>query len=519
VVELAGERAAPMNVTPSVEVCPRCGRPDHGAGAFECSAPSSMGKNALQVPSIGAGLQVGDYRIEEAVGAGGMGVVYRAVQPSTGKTVAVKVLTSAQARDANAVRRFVLEIRAVNEIRHPNLVEIYSFGQLNDGRYYYVMEYLDGCSLGALMRSRGRLSPEEVLPVFLDVLAALEAAHAKGILHRDLKPDNVFLLRAHDDEAGAMSKDGKPARAKLLDFGLAKLMETSKTGPAPLTAAGMAVGTPQYMAPEQCRAKKLDGRADLYALGVMLYEALTGKLPCDGRSTLEIWEAHVRRIPQRPIELCPGIISPELDSIIMTLLAKSPEERFSSAAAVTAALAGEMNRRPSGVADLGHSIPSGASASQVARALPSSIHTMDLVPIDGVAGPPPDQGGASAPAAVRPPPVQALRELFKDDLDISEVELDTADPKQVSVLDIDLGMLRSEKAPAWASSSARLPRLGRMSSSPAPLAPGRASAGKSGGMPPVTARRPTSAGGIPVKYLLFLAVAVGAAILAVLFLR
>src|SRR5206468_76390 len=144
-------------------------------------------------------------------------------------------------------------------IKHPNLVEIYSFGQLTDGRSYYTMEYLHGQSLGVVLRQRGRVPADELLPVFIDVARALEATHAKGVVHRDLKPDNVFLV------AGS---EGEVARAKLLDFGLAKLVEGEKEA-VPLTAAGMAVGTPHYMAPEQCMARKVDGRTDLYSLGVM----------------------------------------------------------------------------------------------------------------------------------------------------------------------------------------------------------------------------------------------------------
>jgi serine/threonine-protein kinase len=414
--------------------------------------PSSVGKGQ-GVTALSMGLQVGEYRVQERIGAGGMGVVYRAVQPSTGKSVALKVLSSVHASDASTVQRFILEIRAVNQIRHPHLVNIFSFGQLTDGRYYYVMEFLEGCSLGALMRARGRLLPAEVLPVFLDVLGALEAAHAKGVIHRDLKPDNVFLV------------DGRPTvhyRAKLLDFGLAKLVEPPP-GTPPLTAAGMAVGTPQYMAPEQCRARKIDGRADLYALGVMLYEALTGKLPCDGKSTLEIWEAHVRRAPRRPIELCPDL-SPELDSIIMTLLAKSPTERFSSAGAAAAALAGETQRLPplTGT-DLPDAFSDGASASDVARAIPSSIQSADVIPLGGVIT---DDGGAATRVSPTRADAQALRELLDPELEIAEPALQTRNPNQVSALDIDLGVLRREEAPHHAASSGRAPRVAGVARTP-----------------------------------------------------
>jgi serine/threonine protein kinase len=432
------------------------------------SAPPSKPQLSLDGASIprpptalGLGMQVGDYRVEEKIGAGGMGTVYRAVHSTNGKVVAIKVLSGVHARDANSVRRFILEIRAVNEIHHPNLVDIFSFGQLTDGRYYYVMEFLEGCSLGALMRARGRLRPEEVLEVFLDVLRALEAAHRKGIVHRDLKPDNVFLVDV---------RAGRPLKAKLLDFGLAKLVQDPAPA-VPLTAAGMAVGTPQYMAPEQCKARKVDGRADLYALGVMLYEAVTGRLPCDGKSTLEIWEAHVRRVPRRPAELAPDV-SPELESIIMTLLAKSPEERFSSADAVIAALTSESARLPTATPSLADHILTGASASDVARAIPSSIATGDIVPLGG--GTPVDLDHQETIEKVEPlhphdgREAEGLRAVLDQDLQIIEPTR-SRNPKQVSVLDIDLGVLKREEAPAWANntSSGRMRQVSAARPAPA----------------------------------------------------
>jgi serine/threonine protein kinase len=439
-----------VNVNQPVDLCPHCNRPVHTGEPCAPPSTSRPSSEAIRRPltALGLGMQVGDYRVEEKIGAGGMGSVYRAVHSKNGKVVAIKVLSGMHARDANSVRRFILEIRAVNEIHHPNLVDIFSFGQLTDGRYYYVMEFLEGCSLGALMRARGILRPAEILEVFVDVLKALQAAHAKGIVHRDLKPDNVFLVDV---------RAGQPLRAKLLDFGLAKLV--SDPAPAvPLTAAGMAVGTPQYMAPEQCKARKVDGRADLYALGVMLYEAVTGKLPCDGRSTLEIWEAHVRRIPRRPTELAPDI-SPELESIIMTLLAKSPEERFSSADAVIAALTGEASRLPSASANLSDAILSGASASDVARAIPSSIRTADVIPLGGGGdvitpslGPPAKVTADVLTNIHRALEPEGLRAVLDPDLEIVE-PVKSRNPKQVSVLDIDLGVLKRDAPPAWAAAA------------------------------------------------------------------
>jgi serine/threonine protein kinase len=436
-----------MDLTSSPELCPRCGHPNHGGDGFDC--PGSAPSRSPLTP-IGHGLQIGEYNVEQKIGAGGMGVVYRATHRTTGKRAAIKVLSGVNARDANAVRRFVLEIRTLNEIHHPNLVNIYSFGQLTDGRYYYVMEYLEGCSLGALIRGRGRLRPAEALPVFLDVCKALEVTHAKGIVHRDLKPDNVFLM--------APRPGSKARRAKLLDFGLAKLVEKQRVSPQ-LTAVGMAVGTPQYMAPEQCKAHRVDARSDLYALGVMLYEALTGRLPFDGHTTLDIWEAHVRRIPQSPAAIAPDNVSTDLDSIIMTLLAKSPDERFASAEAVAAAL-GTQLEGPSDVSlDLGRAVSTGASASDVARAIPSTLNSLSTIPLGGE---PTIETPVHGPAETA-----HLRQLLGDDLTVAEPALESKNPAQASALDIDLEVATPAPArsalPAWATrggSSGRLSKVG-----------------------------------------------------------
>ena len=436
-----------MQLTPSADRCPRCGRANHGSNGFDC--PASSPKANLLTP-IGEGLQIGEYAVEEKIGAGGMGVVYRASHRKTGVTVAIKVLSGVNSRDANAVRRFILEIRTLNEIHHPNLVNILSFGQLTDGRYYYVMEYLEGCSLGALIRGRGRLRPEEALPVFLDVCKALEVTHAKGIVHRDLKPDNVFLVTP---------KEGSKARrAKLLDFGLAKLVEGERSASPQLTAAGMAVGTPQYMAPEQCKAQRVDARTDLYSLGIMLYEALTGTLPFDGQITLDIWEAHVRHLPRSPAEIAPDTVTTDLESIIMTLLAKRPEERFQSAAAVAGALSTQLEGPEHVSLDVARAIGPGASASDVARAIPSSINSMHMIPL----------GGEKSEPVAAPPP-SALRQALDADEDlelaIAEPALETDNPAQASALDIDLAVEPVHKVPvpAWATrggSSGRLTKVG-----------------------------------------------------------
>jgi serine/threonine-protein kinase len=310
---------------------------------------------------LSLGTLVGEYQIQDRIGEGGMGTVYSAIHPIIGKKVAIKVLSGKLAKNKNAIRRFILEARAVNDIQHPGLVDIFSFGRLTDGRHYYVMEFLEGRNLGDVLRERLRLPVVEAIPIFLEVGQALVAVHAKGIVHRDLKPENILLL------SGAQ---GANQKVKLVDFGLAKLVEgvpAHLSVGSPRTAAGVNVGTPHYMSPEQCRATKIDGRSDLYSLGVLLYETLTGQLPFDGPTTLDIWQAHAEVPPQPPIEIAPDVVSPAMNALILRLLAKQPGQRLQNAAEFCAALEGlpealSGKSQPAAPVGVGVALPRGSHA-------------------------------------------------------------------------------------------------------------------------------------------------------------
>jgi serine/threonine protein kinase len=380
--------------TPPVEA----GRTPNPTGAFDPF-------DSKVTTKLTRGTLVGEYQILERIGEGGMGTVYSAVHPIIGKKVAIKVLAGRLANNKNAIRRFVLEARTVNDIRHPGLVDIFSFGQLTDGRHYYVMEYLAGRNLGDVLRARLYLPMAEAVPIFLEVGDALVAVHAKGIVHRDLKPENILLLSATTGQ-----------RAKLVDFGLAKLLEgvvpahLSEGGPR--TAAGVNVGTPHYMSPEQCRGQKVDARSDLYALGVLLYETLTGRVPFDGATPLDIWQAHVEKPPRPPAEVCPATISPAMNSLVLRLLAKQPEHRVQSASEFCTAL------RNLGDDSQDKLVISPASSAELpvdmrtlARALSGKEGAVDLVALDVAAlrGPivdlvPPkkDVGAKKDPVAPKP---------------------------------------------------------------------------------------------------------------------
>ena len=275
--------------------------------------PSIPGSGGLD-PDLRPGQIVGEYRIEAKIGQGGFGAVWKAVHPLIGKLVAIKVLSHRFSVDPEMVSRFVAEARAVNQIRHHHIIDIFSFGALDDGRHYYVMEYLDGETLHQRIARDSRLPLRDALPILRALARALDAAHQKGIAHRDLKAENVFL---------ASNPDG--VFPKLLDFGIAKLL-APEGGLTHKTRTGAPMGTPHYMSPEQCHGRDVDHRTDLYAFGVLAYVMLTGVYPLDGEDYMTILMRQVHDDPppassHRP-ELPEGV-----DRAIAWLMRKDPAER------------------------------------------------------------------------------------------------------------------------------------------------------------------------------------------------
>lgn len=276
------------------------------------SAPQSL-------PALLPGQKLGDYEVSSLLGQGGMGEVYAGEQPMIGKKVAIKVLKSEVAAEPGNVQRMLSEARSVNAIRHRSIVDIFNFGTLPDGRPYLVMEYLEGTALDAMLRKQGALIPAEVAEFLEEICSALAAAHARGIVHRDLKPGNVFIV-----------SDGNTRNryVKLLDFGLAKGEASGESSKQ--TRAGMVVGTPDYIAPEQARGGTITPRTDLYSLGVMAFEMLTGGLPFAADSVVELMMMHVATPAPRvrsKIDFCP----PALDALVYQLMSKAPEDRPKSA--------------------------------------------------------------------------------------------------------------------------------------------------------------------------------------------
>jgi serine/threonine-protein kinase len=261
------------------------------------------------------GARVGEYEVDGKLGQGAFGSVFRAVHPLIGKVVAIKVLSRRFSVDPEMVSRFMAEARAVNQIRHRHIIDIFSYGTLDDGRLYYVMEHLDGEPLDALIERHQRVPVGEALGILRGIAKALDAAHAKGVAHRDLKAENVFLGR--DSDGGVFPK--------LLDFGIAKLMGSEDTLKHK-TRTGAPIGTPYYMSPEQCRGRDVDHRTDLYAFGVLTYLMLTGVYPHDAEDYMSILMKQVSEEPAPP-SVHNGELTPAIDDAIAWLMKKDPAQR------------------------------------------------------------------------------------------------------------------------------------------------------------------------------------------------
>ena len=314
--------------------CPRCNGsfPDdvstcpHDGERLAGPAPE------LSEEDLPAGMMVGEYRIEKKLGEGGFGAVYRAAHHVIQKAVAVKVLNRTASADPAMVSRFTSEARVVNQIRHRNIVDIFAFGRLPDGRHYHVMELLDGVPLDEHLHARGRLSFEEAYPIFRGVARALSAAHGAGVVHRDLKPANIFLVR--DEDSGFVPR--------LIDFGIAKLNDDQASHK---TKTGAMMGTAYYMSPEQCRGKSVDARTDIYAFGVVVHVALTGHKVFDGESVMDVVMKQITEAPPRMSLVCPDVPA-ALDEPVLRMLEKDPARRPQTILEALSALESAANAAP-----------------------------------------------------------------------------------------------------------------------------------------------------------------------------
>lgn len=291
-----------------------------------------------QDPFIGRDILNGQFQILQKIGSGGMGSVYKALQPAMNRMVAVKILHPKLANRKDLVSRFRREARAMSHLTHPNTVKVLLYGELEDGSLYIVMEYLEGKNLNQTVRAEGPMALERGLPILIQAASALEEAHRAGIIHRDLKPENIFLSQ----------QGGIKDYAKVLDFGLAKVTEREmRPGSIILTQEGMVFGTPEFMSPEQAQGKALTPASDIYSLAVILYEVLTGKLPFDAKSPMEFIQLHVTTKPKPINERVPGrTFPPLLWTVLERALSKKSEDRYASGGEFAHALTAVLNGMP-----------------------------------------------------------------------------------------------------------------------------------------------------------------------------
>ncbi len=333
----------------------------------------------------------GKYVVEAYLGGGAMGAVYRARQRSLDRNVAVKVLHENVATDPMFVTRFHREAKAASRLDHPNSMRVVDFGEEPDGLLYIAMEYLEGRDLFHVMHEEWPLSSERIVKILMQVLAALAVAHDMGVVHRDLKPENIMILKGKDDEGSATDV------VKVCDFGIAKITEKDDererhTAVEKLTTQGFLVGTPEYMSPEQARGEKLDARSDLYAIGIILYQLLTGRMPFQGDSPIAIILKQISTMPDPPHTIFPSV-NLELEAVCMRALAKEREDRFATAREMRSALRAALG----GTTTMPSDVPS-------KPAPPSDVAALGSAPTRNVLGepqipPPPAVPSVPAPTA------------------------------------------------------------------------------------------------------------------------
>ena len=294
---------------PDAQFCPKDGQ--------RLSMPETQPNREDGSPPPGTIL--GSYRVLDRIGSGGMGFVLKAEHTRLRRQVAIKMLRAEYASNPNLVKRFFGEALAVNQIKNEHIVEVTDFSEDGDGHTYYIMELLDGTTLKDALAASPVLPMERVLHIAVQVCETLAAVHRADIIHRDLKPENIFLTQ----------RGGQADFVKILDFGVAKLMADQDEDAMVKTSAGVLLGTPDYMAPEQVMGKPVDHRVDVYAVGVILFEMLTGTKPVKAKNFGELVYRHMSEKPPAPAELSnlPHVIPPELNALVVQCLAKEPDGR------------------------------------------------------------------------------------------------------------------------------------------------------------------------------------------------
>jgi serine/threonine protein kinase len=358
---------------PAMSVCSECHKEFADTSRF-CPFCGSVATAAAAVdPYIGT-LVAGKFRIEKLLGQGGMGKVYLANHQVLEQKVVLKVLLP------DTVKRFQHEGRAASRLRHPNVIQVLDFGAMEDGTLFMAMEYLPGRDLAHLIQTEFPLGDRRIVRIGAQILAALSEAHAQNIIHRDLKPENVMIEQ----------RRGESDFVKVLDFGIAKITD-AKTK---LTAAGLVCGTPEYMSPEQAKGADLDPRSDLYSVGVILYQMVTGLLPFESDTPVGFLMKHLTDTPMPPSQKQPEVeVPPELEALIMRALAKNPADRFANAE--------EMR------AELIACVPGDASASPRTASAPSIAAPATPARSTGKSAPAPTKAKAARTEEAETPPAKS----------------------------------------------------------------------------------------------------------------
>ena len=318
-----------------VKICKQCmtSRPADQAFCLECGA-ELVPIRAVRDSYLGETVS-GKYKLVDKIGSGGMGEVYLGVNEPLGQRVAVKFLSRKYTDNEQVIMRFLNEARSYCKVSHPNAVTLLDYGQHTDGALFLLTEFVEGRSLTDTVFEDGPLSPRQAMVLGMQCAEVLGAAHRQGVIHRDLKPDNLML----------MSGEGDRYNVKVLDFGIAKMVDDER---GQVTETGSVFGTPEFMSPEQAQGHEADPRSDLYALGIILFYAMTGRLPFTDESQYKILEAHIKTGPPRPSEVSEIDVPLGIEAVIMKCLNKDPSGRFQNAEELVAALEEERSKLRSG---------------------------------------------------------------------------------------------------------------------------------------------------------------------------
>lgn len=387
--------------------CPKCHR-EFPVQAVICDADSTL-LMLIQEDTLLNALLADKYRVINEVGRGGMSVVYKGVQEFVDREVAIKILQSQLVSDPTSVKRFQQEAQAASLLKHENIIKMYDYG-IHDGRPYIVMDFLVGESLSDIIRRDNQVECDRAIRIFIQATDALAHAHRHGVIHRDLKSSNIMLVE----------EDGKIDVAKVVDFGIAKLLPNSGRQSQNLTQTGEIFGSPIYMSPEQCMGHILDARSDIYSMGTMIYESLTGYPALMGKTIVETMEMQVRETPRTFAEIRPDLNLPkEVETIVFKALEKKPDNRYQSMEEFRDALVhvGKIlaNKKPAaprstvtniapaerGGQDLSKARISAGADSMKLKEAPSSVHNKSIQVLTGTQVK--DKGNAAAPAQQNAP--------------------------------------------------------------------------------------------------------------------